>query len=106
MPTKNGKHHKVERAQQACNVQDDEEMEDGIYVTHNKRLFNCADIDVNSWLADSAASLHLLNQCDAFTKFTPLNKTIRGVGNTEVPVKGRGTIKLKCWTEPGYTIVV
>ena len=33
MPTQNGKRRKVERAQQACNVQDDEEMEDGMYVT-------------------------------------------------------------------------
>ena len=32
MPTQNGKCRKVERAQQARNVQDDEEMEDGMYV--------------------------------------------------------------------------
>ena len=106
VPTQNEKHRKVERAQQAHNVQDDEEMEDGMYVTQNERSSDCADIDVNSWLADSAASSHLLNLRNAFLEFTPLSKTIRGVGNTEVPVKGRGTIKLKGRTEPGYTIVL
>ena len=106
VPTQNGKRHKVERAQQARNVQDDEEMEDGTYVTRNKRSSNCADIDVNSWLADSAASSHLSNQRDAFTKFTPLNKTIRGVGNTKVPVKGRGTIRLKSRTGQNFVIVL
>ena len=106
VPTQNGKHRKVERAQQACNIQDDEEMEDGTYVTHNKRSSDCADIDVNSWLADSAASLHLSNLRNASSEFTPLSKTIRGVGNTEVPLKGRGTIKLKGRTEPRYTIVL
>ena len=106
VPTQNRKHCKVEHAQQACNVQDDEEMEDGTYITHDKRPSDCADIDVNSWLADSAASLHLSNQCDAFTKFTPLNKTIKGVGNTDVPVKGRGTIRLQSHTGQKYVIVL
>ena len=106
VPTQNGKCHKVECAQQACNIQDDEEMEDGTYVTQNEWSSDCADIDVNSWLADSAVSLHLSNLHNAFSEFTPLSKTIRGVGNTEVPVKGRGTIKLKGRTEPGYTIVL
>ena len=48
VPTQNGKRCKVECAQQACNVQDDEEMEDGTYVTQNKEISGCADIDVNS----------------------------------------------------------
>ena len=106
VPTQNGKCRKVEHAQQACNIQDDKEMEDGMYITQNKEISGCADIDVNSWLADSAASLHLLNLHDVFTTFTPLNRTIRGVGNTEVPVKGRGTMRLKSWTEQKYVIVL
>ena len=106
MPTQNGKRHKVECAQQARNVQDDEEMEDGTYVTQNKLSSDCADIDTNSWLADSAASSHLSNQRDAFEAFTPLNKTIRGVGNTDVPVKGRGTIRLQSQTGQKYMIVL
>ena len=106
MPTQNGKHHKVEHAQQACNVQDDEEMEDSMYITHNKRSSDCADIDVNSWLADSAASSHLLNQRDAFKEFTPLNRTIRGVGNMDVPVKGRGMMRLKSQTDKQNYVIV
>ena len=93
--TQNGKRRKVERAQQAHNVHEDEEMEDGMYVTQNIESSDCADIDANSWLADSVASSHLSNLRDAFIEFTPLNKTIWGVGSVEVPVEGRGTVNLK-----------
>ena len=92
--TQNGKHQKIEHVQQAHDIQEDEEMEDGTYVTNNTRMSAYTDITVNSWLADSATSSHLLNQLEAFKDFTPLNKIIRGVGDMDVPVKGRGTIKL------------
>ena len=46
--TQNGKCRKVERAQQAHDVQEDEEMEDGMYVTQTAEPSNCADIDANS----------------------------------------------------------
>ena len=104
--TQNRKCCKVERAQQTHDVQEDKEMEDGTYVTHNTESSNCADINANSWLADSAASSHLSNLHDIFTEFTLLNKTIQGVGDTEVPVKGRGTIKLQSWTGQKFVIVL
>ena len=104
--TQNGKHRKVECAQQARDVQEDEDMEDGTYVTKNTASSDCADIHADSWLADSAASSHLSSLREAFTEFTPLNRTIRGVGNIEVPVKGRGTIKLKSWTDGQNFVIV
>jgi len=103
--TQNGKHHKVEHAQQARDIQEDKDMEDGTYITKNTMSSNCADIHADSWLVDSAASLHLSSLHEAFMDFTPLNKTIRGVGNSEVPVKGKGTIKLKSWTD-GQSFVI
>lgn len=107
MTTQNGKCQKTEHVQQACNIQEDEEMEDGMYVANNKQLTNHADITIDSWLVDSAMSLHLLNLHDAFLNFTPLKKTIRGVGDTDVPVKGRGTIKLTSQTnEETFAIIL
>ena len=96
----------MEHAQQAHNVHEDEEMEDGMYITQNIESSDYADIDANSWLADSAASSHLSNLCDAFIEFTPLNKMIQGVGNVKVPVEGRGTINLKSQTGQQYVIVL
>ena len=96
----------MERAQQAHDVHEDEEMEDGTYITQNIESSNYADIDANSWLADSVVSLHLSNLHDAFIEFTPLNKTIRGVGNVKVPVEGRGTVNLKSQTGQQYVIVL
>jgi len=105
--TQNGKRRKVERVQQARDVQEDEDedMEDSMYVIHDKTLSDYADINVDSWLADSATSSHLLNQRETFTEFTPLKRSIRGVGNTDVPVKGRGTVKLTSQTN-GQTITI
>ena len=103
--TQNRKCHKVEHVQQAHNIQEDKEMEDGMYVTKIKQSSNYADINTDSWLADSAASSHLSNKRETFIEFTPLNKSIRGVGNTDVPVKGRGTVKLKSRTN-GQTFVI
>jgi len=104
--TQNGKHRKVEHAQQARDVQEDEDMKDSTYITKNTASSDCADIHADSWLADSAASSHLLSLHEAFMDFTPLNKTIRGVGNTEVPVKGKGTIKLKSQTDGQSFMIV
>ena len=106
MTTQNGKHRKVEHAQQAHDVHEDEEMEDGMYITQNIESSDYADIDANSWLADSVASSHLSNLRDAFIEFTPLNKMIQGVGNVKVPVEGRGTINLKSQTGQQYVIVL
>ena len=50
--------------------------------------------------------MHLSNLHDAFIEFTLLNKMIRGVGDTEVPVKGRGTIKLQSWTGQQKFVIV
>jgi len=106
MTTQNRKHHKVEHVQQACNVQEDEEMEDSMYIAKIKQSSDYADINTNSWLADSAASSHLSNKCEMFIEFTPLNKSITGVGNTDIPVKGRGTVKLKSWTNAQTFVIV
>jgi len=104
--TQNGKRRKVERVQQARDVQEDEDMEDDTYVNQSNESSDCADIHANSWLADSAASSHLSNLREAFTEFTPLNRTLRGVGNNEVPVRGRGTIRLKSQIDGQKFVIV
>ena len=53
MTTQNGKCQKIERVQQARDIQEDEEMEDGMYITNNKKVSAYTDITVNSWLVDS-----------------------------------------------------
>jgi hypothetical protein len=47
------------------------------------------------WLADSATTLHITHQWEAFTSYTPLgSSSITGVGGKEVPIAGQGTFKL------------
>ena len=107
VPTENGKRRKVERTQQVRDVQDDEEMEDATYVTHNKRVFDDTEITDRSWLIDSATSSHIANKREDFTEFSPLHKTVRGVEGKDVPVEGKGTVRLIsrvngliCWNRP------
>ena len=94
VPTENGKRCKVERTQQVRDVQDDEEMEDATYVTHNKRVFDDTEITDRSWLIDSATSSHIANKREDFTEFSPLHKAVRGVEGKDVPVEGKGTVRL------------
>ena len=61
VPTQQGKHCKVEHAKVACNVQEDEEMEDAMYITRTNQL-HISNITVDSWLADSATSSHISNK--------------------------------------------
>ena len=47
------------------------------------------------WLADTAATVHVTNQHDAFATYEELpNSTITGVGKTRVCVMGKGMIYL------------
>ena len=39
-------------------------------------------------------SSHIMNRCENLTEFSPLQKTVKGVEGTNVPVLGRGTVKL------------
>ena len=51
-----------------------------------------------NWLANSATSSHVCNQCQAFTNFHPLTATtVTGVGNLVTKAKGRGTVELTSW---------
>ena len=96
VPTKGGKCHKVECTQQVHNVKEDEEMSDAMYVAQQHVSPDNTDvITSNSWLADSATSLHILNKREAYWCFTSLHTHVKGVGNVLVPVEGKGSVELK-----------
>ena len=46
------------------------------------------------WLADSATTSHVTNMRDAFITFTPLEKSVHGVGNVQTRAEGKGDIKI------------
>ena len=94
IPTQQGKRRKVERAQQARDVQEDEEMEDATYVTHDNDHLHGSNITVDSWLADSATSSHICNNKNVFVQFTPLHTHVKGVGGVFVSAEGQGTMHL------------
>jgi len=51
-----------------------------------------------NWLANSAMTSHVCNQCDAFMMFHPLTATtVMGVGNIETKAEGQGTVELISW---------
>ena len=71
------------------------------------QFFNFNEPDVNDssesnpcliyydWLADSAMTLHISNQCEAFTTLHPLTDTlVSGVGNAKTKAEGQGTVEL------------
>ena len=93
VPTQQGKRRKVEHAKVACNVQEDEEMEDAMYVTRTNQL-HISNITVDSWLADSATSSHISNKRNVFMQFTPLHTHMKGVGGVLVSVEGKGVMQL------------
>jgi len=48
------------------------------------------------WLADSATTSHVTNQCNTFINYEPLtNKLVLGVGNNETHAISRGTVELE-----------
>jgi len=106
VPTENGKQCKVERTHQVCDVQEDKEMEDGTYVTFTHVSPKITDITCDSWLADSATTSHISNKKSNFTDFIPIQKFVKGVGGTQVPAQGQGTVKLKGWVNKTYMIIV
>ena len=51
-----------------------------------------------NWLTNSATTLHICNQHQAFTNFHPLTATtVTGVGNLVMKAKGWGTVELRLW---------
>jgi len=51
-----------------------------------------------NWLANSATTLHVCNQHEAFTNFHLLSTTtVTGVGNLVTKTKGQGTVELMSW---------
>ena len=47
------------------------------------------------WLANTAATVYVTNQCDAYATYEELpNSNVTGVGKTQVHVMGKGTIYL------------
>jgi hypothetical protein len=69
-----------------------------------KKYVNCAytstandkHIHLYEWLADSATTSHVVNQCAIFTAYRPQSgASIAGVGGTMVVVEGCGTVKLE-----------
>jgi hypothetical protein len=69
---------------------------------HNFDTFDNCNIDGNNghliyydWLADSATTLHVTHQCEAFIDYTHLgNISITGVGSKEAVIKGQGIVEL------------
>ena len=53
-----------------------------------------AKVNNDSWLIDSATSSHITNRCKNLTEFSPLQKTVKEVEGTDVPVLGKGTVAL------------
>lgn len=47
------------------------------------------------WLADSATTSHVTNRRDLFENYTPLQKSVCGVGNVLTCAEGKGDIKVK-----------
>jgi hypothetical protein len=45
------------------------------------------------WLDDRATMSHVTNMRDAFITFTPLEKSVHGVGNVQTRAEGKGNIK-------------
>jgi hypothetical protein len=49
-----------------------------------------------AWLADSGCTVHLANDRDIFTDYTPLDgEVIKGLGGNVVKALGRGTVTLE-----------
>jgi len=47
------------------------------------------------WLADSATTLHITHQWEAFTSYTHLGRSsVTGVGGNQVTIAGQGTVEL------------
>jgi len=47
------------------------------------------------WLADTATTLHVMHQREAFTNYTPMgNSSITGIGSKEALIAGCGTVEL------------
>ena len=65
--------------------------------THvNKVGINDEPLVFYDWLANSATTLHICNQKEAFVSYAPLTgKTVAGVGNNQAKVEGHGTIELE-----------
>ena len=53
-----------------------------------------AKVNNDSWLIDSATSSHITNRRENLTGFSPLQKIVKGVEGTDVPVLGKGTVAL------------
>lgn len=48
-----------------------------------------------NWLADTATTLHITHQREAFTSYTPLGKgSVTGVGGSQAAIAGQGTVEL------------
>jgi hypothetical protein len=48
------------------------------------------------WLADSATTSYICNNCEAFITYSPIkNVPITDIGNLKAHAKGRGTIQLR-----------
>ena len=73
----------------------------GQYLNLNYNNINNTDgndepLDYYNWLADSATTLHITNQREAFVAYKLLTgKTVAGVGNNNTNVKGQGAIELE-----------
>jgi hypothetical protein len=65
-------------------------------VTNSDEINTC--LIFYNWLADSAMTLHVCNQHEAFTMFHPLTGTIViGVENLETKAEGQDTVELTSW---------
>jgi transposase InsO family protein len=63
------------------------------YMAHHS---NSHDISKFDWLLDSGTTSHICTTRDTFTEFHAVHgATIKGVGETETDVEGRGTVNLR-----------
>jgi hypothetical protein len=85
------------------NIATESGLEEEISFTADEADDNCNTYSVENndsmilyfWLADSATTSHVANKRDFFEMFTPLRKTVLGVGNAQTSAKGKGTIRIK-----------
>jgi len=89
-----------ERANIARDPQEDELLEHGfISKIEDKDVQMSSNFDgyfsAYSWVADSGTTSHIVNDKNAFIKYTALsNQRITGIGNTAIEAQGRGTIDI------------
>ncbi|KAF2453255.1 hypothetical protein BDY21DRAFT_356955 [Lineolata rhizophorae] len=51
----------------------------------------------NSFLLDSAATIHVCNNLDRFTSYTSTNRSAVFAGGEQMPIQGYGEVQMVAW---------